>query len=473
MGPTTAPSRSWWRRLRPYLPLLLIGLAAFGLRLGAMALVREPCPVPEDPPSGTCYLFEGDSRYVAVQAAMLREGKGFGDAGLAMYGLPSDKPGASHPPLFTVFVAGLQTIGLDDPAQWRVVVAAIGSIGVALAGLAAWRVVAGRDATTGPHSRLAGMAAAALAAVSPLLMARDVDFQVEGLVIPLTAGFVVLAYRLWRAPTWANAAWLGLLTGVLWLTRGEQILVLACTIPLFWWGLRDRVGARKRIGLFAAAAGVAAALMAPWVAYNLSRFSEPVLISTNVQITVLLASCDAVYEGKDFGYYNWDCVYEHPMEDAADDSVREMERGRIARAYIADHLGRLPIVTAAKIGRFLNLYMVGDTEERSALQEGMGWVFARTAQYYTWLVAPFAVAGAVWVRRQRRPLSPLLAPMIVPVLIVAVLIPLPRFRVGFDVMLAVLGGIAVMWAWTTWQARRATDVGSGERHDATPEPSAV
>ena len=449
-------------RLRPYLALALVALAGFGIRIGVMTLIREPCPVPEEEPSGTCYEFDGDSRYVAVQASMLREGRGFGDAGKEMWGIPSDEPGASHPPLFTLFVAGLQTVGLDDVSQWRVVVAAIGSIGVGLVGLAAWRVVAGRDGPTGARSRQAGVLAAGLAAVSPLLMARDVDFQVEGLLIPLTALFVVLAYRLWRTPTMPAALWLGFVAGLLWLTRGEQILLLVLTIPLFWWGLRDRCGVGRRVGLFAASAGLAAAMMAPWVAYNLGRFTEPTLISTNLQITVLLASCDEVYEGKDFGYYNWDCVYRLALPDAADDSVREQERGAVARAYIADHLGRLPVVTLAKLGRFTNLYLVGDTEERTALQEGSGWFLARTGQYATWLLAPLAVVGGVWVRRRRHPLSPLLAPMITPLLVVAVLIPLPRFRVGFDTMLAVLGGIGLMAAWTWWR----------ERRDATSEESA-
>src|SRR5690606_35776966 len=111
----------------------------------------------------------------------------------------------------------------------------------------------------GARSRRIGILAAAVAAVNPLLWSRDVDMFVEALMVPLIALFVLATLRLWRRPSWSSAALVGLVVGVAWLTRSEQILLLVFAAPLFWFGLRDEPAA-KRIGLFACAGAVAVAL---------------------------------------------------------------------------------------------------------------------------------------------------------------------------------------------------------------------
>lgn len=468
-GSDPSPRPSLGARLRPYLPLLLVALAAFGLRLALLETVRPECrEVEQAVQAGDCFLFSGDTQYVAVQAEQLRAGHGFVEAGRVMYGVGGpDRPGAAHPPLYTLLLAGLQSVGVTTVTGWRVAVSLIGSIGVFLLGLAGWRLGAGRDATTGERSRRIGIAAAVIAAVNPLLWSRDVDMFVEALVVPLIALFVLAMLALWRRPTWGRAAVVGLVVGVAWLTRSEQILLLVFAAPVFLWGPKE-LPVPKRVGLLAAAGAVAFALMLPWLAYNNGRFHRPVLLSTNGGMALLLGNCDHTYVGEDFAYYTFACVDEVPVDPDGDDSDYEAVRSRAAIDYARDHTRRLPLVAAARLGRFWRVYAVGDTVEREALAEGHGWIASWGGLAALYLLAPLAVAGTVSLRRRRVPISPLLAPILVATLAAVVLIPIPRFRTPADGAVVVLAAVGVDAAWRWWRGR-GSPAGADGSSDASGE----
>lgn len=455
-----APAPSLGARLRPYLPLLLVAVVAFGFRLAMLEWVRPECATVEQAvATGDCFAFSGDTQYVAVQAQELRNGHGFADVGPVMYGVGGpDKPGAAHPPLYTLLLAALQSVGLSTVTQWRVVVSLIGSVGVGLLGLAGWRLGAGRDATTGARSRAIGITAAVLAAVNPLLWSRDVDMFVEALMVPLIALFVLASLRLWRRPSWGSAVLVGVVVGVAWLTRSEQVLLLVFAAPLFLWGLRELPIAR-RVGMLAVAGAVAAVLMSPWIAYNAGRFHRPVLLSTNAGMAMLLGTCDHTFYGDDFAYYTFRCVDEVPVDPAGDDSDYEQVRSRAAIDYAREHTRRLPVVAVARFGRFWRLYAVPDTVEREALAEGHGWIASWGGLAALYVLAPFAVGGAVSLRRRGLPISPLLAPVLVATLAAVVLIPIPRFRTPADAAVVVLAAVGLDAAWRWWRARSSSPTG--------------
>ena len=60
-----------------------------------------------------------------------------------------------------------------------------------------------------------------------------------------------------------------------------------------------------------------------------------------------------------------------------------------------------------------------------------------------WLLVPFAVAGAVLLRRRRVPITPLVAQFVIVAVTAAVIYGLVRFRVPAEVSLAVLAAVAV------------------------------
>jgi hypothetical protein len=474
-APDGGQAGGWWQRLRPYLPLLAIGVAAFLLRLALLKWVREPCTAPgEASVTGACFEYGGDTRYVGTQAHYLVEGHGFINAGKAMYGVGGiDEPGAAHPPLFTLILAALQWIGITSVESWRVFMSFVGSVGVVLIGVAGWRLGGtvpnrsddGRSAVaTGPRSHFIGVCAALIAAINPLLWSRDVDLYVEALLIPLIALYVIATLRLARRPTLLNATLVGATIGIAWLARSEQIAVLILTFPLFLWGLRVPLG--RRIGFFAATGAIAGLLMAPWLVYNHARFERPVLLSTNLGVALLLGACDDSYYGADFGWFSWDCVYDFPVGPEGDDSVYDRQRTKAALDYIRAHPRRTPVVMAARGARFWRVYEIGNSVQREALIEGHGWVAARTGLLALYGLVPFAVAGTVSLRRRRMPISPLLAPIIVASLAAVVLIPMPRFRTPADVAITILAAVGVDAAWRWLRDRSLRSAADQPRHAA-------
>lgn len=451
--PSRTPGRA--RRLAPYLPLLLIALGGFAFRVAMIEWVRTPCAtVDQATTEGDCYLFGGDTHYVAVQADRLLAGDGFVDATKVVFevGAPDD-PGAAHPPLFTLILALLQAVGLDSVGAWRIAIAAVGSVGVGLLGVAAWRLGGDRDHATGPDSRTLGILAAAIAAANPLLWSRDVDLLVEALLVPTIALMVITSLRLWRDPSFANAVLLGAVIGVAWLTRSEQILLVAFLTPLFVRGLRDRAAGR-RIALLATTGAVAVVLMVPWVTYSSLRFGEPVL-TTNGGTALLLGACDATFFTPDFGYYSFRCTSAVDTPPTGDEADNDATRREAALTYLRAHPTRAIVVAAARFGRFWRLYEVPDTVEREALLEWHGWMPTWAGVGALYLLAPLAVAGAVQLRRRRLPLSPLLAPILIATLAATLLLPLPRFRTPADAVLVLLAAPGVLAA-SRWVRARST-----------------
>ncbi len=446
--------------LRRYAPLLVVVLVAFVVRLVVIGVVHPECGAGEGLRDGTCFVLTGDTEYVVLQARALGDGQGFVDAGAIQFGVDGgDRPGATHPPMYTIVMATWQQVGIDGVTAWRVAMALVGSIGAGLLGLAAWRLAAGRDRTTGERSRLAGTLAGAIAAVDPLLWTRDTDLLVEALLIPLLGLVVVAALRLWRAPTPQNAALLGALVGVAWLTRSEQILLLVWTVPLFLRGL-DPLPMRARVGRLAISGLVAAAVVAPWSLHNQARFERPVPLSTNGGLALLFGTCDDTYVGESFAYYDWWCVESVVVDPAHDASVHDRQRLDAALAYIAEHPERTALVAAGRFGRTWRLFAPIDTTEREAISEGVGWIGAWANLAALVVLGPLAVIGGVALRRERLPISPLVGPILTSSLIATVLIPLPRFRVPADAAIVVLATFGIL-------ALRAR-----ARSRASPEPAA-
>src|SRR3954453_5481512 len=128
-------------RLRPYLPLFLIALAALAIRVGAIYELRPTCAGENGPKgiTGECYPLFGDTDYVTIQAKHLSQGEGFIDSSAFVF-KGETRTGAAHPPVFTAFIASPDKLGFDTVGWWRAATAVTGSIGVFLIGLVGWRL---------------------------------------------------------------------------------------------------------------------------------------------------------------------------------------------------------------------------------------------------------------------------------------------------------------------------------------------
>ena len=116
-------------------------------------------------------------------------------------------------------------------------------------------------------------------------------------------------------------------------------------------GGRAAAVARSRCSCSAATA----VTLLPWVVYNAGRFERTVLLSTNDGTTLLGANCPQTYYD-DVGGWDIRCLGPVPNDDTIDASVRSAERRDVAVDYVRDHLGRVPVVVAARVGRALDVY---------------------------------------------------------------------------------------------------------------------
>lgn len=448
---------SWRDRLVRALPLLAIGVAAFVVRYVLTQTVRIECD-DETYVVGACYRYGGDTEYVGTQADFLVEGHGF--ISPAVYPL-GETPGAAHPPLHTLFFAGLELIGLYDTWQWRIAAAAVGAMGVMLIGLAATEA-------GGTRGRSVGLIAAAVAAVNPLLWIKDTDLLAESLLIPAIAAVILLCYRFHRTPSIRTAAFLGVAIGFAWLSRSEQILLLVFLLPLF---LRGLPGApmRKRIGYLAVAAIVPIAMMAPWVLYNLGRFHHPVFLSTNSGVTLRMGNCDDVYYGANIGYYSWGCLTPR-FSRTWDESDYDRFQQRQATRYIREHARRFPFMMVARAGRLWKLYEPTDTMNKEAVIEDHGFFAARTGLVAIYVLTALAIPGTVILKRRCTPISPLVAPIAMATLTAALATPVPRYRTPADVAVVILAAVTLQWCGervSHWWRTRASHGGSVE----VPQPA--
>jgi 4-amino-4-deoxy-L-arabinose transferase-like glycosyltransferase len=296
----------------------------------------------------------------------------------------------------------------------------------------------------------AGLIAAALAAFSPVLISADSAVMSETLLGLLVALWLLVAYRPGRGVL------LGVLIGLAALTRGEALLLLLA-VPFVCRRWRESV-----VALLACLV-----VLAPWTVRNLSTFDRPVPISTNEGGLIAGANCGSTYHGHDIGSWDIRCVPHGPPEDESAASARARRAGL---DYAGDHLGRVPLVVLARLGRTFELFQpvrqAQQAEGRAAGIEGVGAIFFL-------LLVPLGAYGALLLRRRGVAPWPLLAPLGIAVAATLIGYGVPRFRHPFDVALTVLAAVALaqLWPRRAQPAREGSQAASAAGPVAPPRSS--
>ena len=382
--------------------LLAVAVVALAVRIAYVAFVVGDDPV------------AGDAIYYSAQAEVITRGDFFDHPF-------TGEPAADHPPV-TALLLALPSIGGGDPAfEQRMFMALLGTSAVlAIAHLG--HLVGGRRV---------GLVAGVLAAVHPGLWVNDGLAMSETPTALVTAVLLVAAVR-WRrgeVPSWV----LGVVGGVAALTRAELALLVALVVA-------TSVSRRWREWLPRAAlvAASAAAVMAPWTAFNLSRFEEPVLVSTNDGLTLLGSNCDPAY-GDGLGFWHLSCAF----EAEGDQSEVSSTYRAAAVDYARDHADRLPTVVAARIARVWGVYRPMDMVHLNT-GEGRPKTASRLA-IYAWFALAALGAYGLWVLHRRRGPWVLLALPVVSVTVVAALTyGIPRFRLSAEVALIPAAALALV-----------------------------
>lgn len=405
--------------------LLIAGVALFA-RVTYVLLETQHLEVPrtEEALEGSRRSF--DEIHYEQQAKQLADGVWFKESELMA------EPGgesAAHPPLTALVLGPVAASTGGSVLAMRLSMALIGSAAVVLAGLV------GREAL----DTRAGLWAAGIAAVYPNLWMNDGLVLSESLAVLSTAVVMYLAYRLARSPSPAVAAALGAASGVGMLSRSELALLLPLVVVPVALLVRASIAARLR--LLVVAAACAALVTAPWVAYNLSRFEEPVLLSHGDGGVLAGANCDDTYSGDLIGFWNGYCGSEVGTAHA-DRSVEAAAKRSLALDYVRDNLDRLPVVVAARLGRIWSVYRPFQMNEIAQAEGRPIWA-SNAGLVMFWVLLPLAVRGVVVMRRGRTTLVPLVGPLAAACVTGAAFYGVLRFRTVAELSVVVLAAVAI------------------------------
>jgi peptidoglycan/LPS O-acetylase OafA/YrhL len=244
------------------------------------------------------------------------------------------------------------------------------------------------------------------------------------------------------------------LVGLAALTRAELILLsLVLVVPLCL--LTRGLVVRRRLALLLVAGVAVTATIAPWCAYNLSRYERPVYVTSGLDLALLVSNCDATYRGDTKGWWSYRCYLAAPRPPG-DESQQAVVYGRLARDYIGAHRGELPGVVLARVGRVWAVYDPGgqlvldtiETRELPASRAGL-------AMFY--VLAALTPVGLVRLSRRGQPVLPLVSLLVVVTAAAALVYGTTRFRASAEVSLVVAAAVAVAAPRTTGTGTAGTD----------------
>jgi 4-amino-4-deoxy-L-arabinose transferase-like glycosyltransferase len=404
----------------------LAGLAAFGL---VLRLVYALVVVRDDPLIGDALQFHNfanlnaDGRFFVHDRLFLEQG--------------IERPTADKPPLYPLLLTAASLLGGRSWQAHQVVGCLVGAATIVAIGLLARRVA-------GPR---VGLLAAAMAAVSPLLVATDGSLRSESPYALLVALVLLAAVRVRERPTAGAAAAFGAVVGLAALTRGEAVLLLALIgLPLL--APLGRAG-WARLGV---ATAVMVAVLAPWLARSWIAFDRPVAISTNTGGLIAGANCDQTYRGPLLGQWVYDCVRPAVHVNEALEAAHQRAEGL---RYAREHASRLPAVVGARLGRSFDVYRPRQGAALMAFFEGRNGRVAEASVAWWYALVVLGVVGAVVLRRRRGPVWILLAPVVVLVVVSATAYGWTRFRAGVEPGALVLAAVGLAALWPPLRARAA------------------
>jgi 4-amino-4-deoxy-L-arabinose transferase-like glycosyltransferase len=397
-----------------------------------------------------------DNRWYYRAGRMLADGYGFGNPFIWEQQHHRYVPSAGHPPLYPMFLAAVNKVGVTTPLGDRLATCVLGALAVLVLGLAAREFA-------GPR---AGLVAAGIAAVYPALWINDAALLSETPYVLLVALFLWSAIRCWRRPTYGRVLLMSLWVALASLTRSEAILLYPLAVlPLL---LRVRgLSWRARFERVGAAAAVALVLIGPWVAYNQTRhFAHRVFIVSGSGIAMSYGNCDQTYSGQFLGYWFWDCGVSR-VPNNTDETVQDAQGRKQALHYMRTHLREQPKVIAARVGRLFQVYRPRQSIVLDRYFERRGLWPSRLALWMYYPVTILAIAGAVVLWRRRLPIVTFVGVTITAIVAAASTFGVTRYRAAFDAAAVVLAGVAIDAGLRWW--RRG---GAHRRAGTTPPPPA-
>jgi 4-amino-4-deoxy-L-arabinose transferase-like glycosyltransferase len=274
-----------------------------------------------------------------------------------------------------------------------------------------------------------------------MLVIPDGSFMSESLYGCFVALSVLLTLRAMARRTPGAWALAGVAVGLATLTRSDGIALLAfSTVPL---ALTMGGFTRGRRLLFAgiAAAG-ALAVLTPWTVRNLQTFDRPVLLSNNQGSVLAGANCEPSYHGQGIGSWEELCFFDASRGTSDEAQLSAFARKRGYR-YAQRHLGWVPVVVAARVGRTWGVFRPMSELRAEELESRPFWALAAGWGFYLALL-PLAALGARAFRRGGIPLWPLLSLVVMVTVVTAATYGNQRFRMAAEPALVVFAAAALV-----------------------------
>lgn len=436
-------SRQFYRRLA------LITLLGLAVRLAFVLLVKRDQAV-----WGDSYVYHWGARLLAEGHGLI-EPLRFNATGVV-------KQQGAEPPLYVGLLGFLSWLGLKSFLTHKIIGAVMGTMTVFVMGLLGREVgdqLGGRQ-----RGERIGLLAAFVAAIYPNFWLHDRMVMSETMTLLLIALTVLLAYRLWRAPSIGRGVAFAAAGTCAALVHPDSLMLLPLAMVPIAIGLRHWSWPR-RIALVAAGAVTSVALLTPWVAYNFSRFEEPVFLSTGADITMAVSNCEEAWHGYFRGFWYMPCAsgVTPPPGDQSEEALFWRER---ALDYIGDHLDELPGVLVAKVGRVWGFYRPIQQWDLEELEGHDRWV-AQLASAFYYVLMPLAIYGLVRIKRRGLPISPLVGLMLLVTIAAMITFGNTRYRAQAEVAIVTAAVVAVDVLWRRWRGDPSEVLSSSVRPDAT------
>ena len=350
-------------------------------------------------------------------------------------------PTAHHPPGWVTFLGVVSWLGARSQRDHQLATVAVGLVVVVLTGLVGRRYFNAR----------VGLVAALIAAAYPGFWVLEGNMLSEPLALLFLGCFLLVVADLHDRPTLARSVLVGVISGLLALTRSEELALLILVVaPVLL--LARALTVRRRIAYFAVVLVSCGAVIMPWTLYNTTRFKEPFLLSTNDGASLLAGNCaPATYTGMKLGWYDTTCTLQiaqqHPSLDRS--QLDSLDRDRAIRNTM-DHGGRMFVVVPARFGRLLAVFRPSQTVGWVAdwMTTGTRLIWAWVASF--WLILVLGILGGIQARRSGVFILPLLGPVIATIAVTAIgNIDHLRYHTLADLGIIVFAAVAV----TSWPAR--------------------
>ena len=413
--------QSWWARLS-----VIAGFGLFVRLAFVLGITRFDEPV-------------GDQLYYSAQALTNARGGWFEQP------FARGMPAADHPPLTSLLLTPItwltESSGSFLTAQ-RLMMVIIGVASIVIVAMIA-RLLGGDKV---------GLIAAAITAVYANVWVNDGLIMAETPTFFLLAITMLLALMYRRQHQRKYLVGLGATSGLLALTRPELLLVTALLV-FFVIGVHHADDVKRRLKCAAVVLIASLIVIAPWIIWNQTRFSDSVYISTNDGLTLAGANCDSTYYN-DIGSWDIWCAYETTIPKDADASRASTLMRHDGLSYWNDHITRYPIVAAARIARVLSVGFIGSNNNAATFEGRPKWV-SLLGVFQFWLIL---VAAAFGLRKLANRIDQIILLVLLPTIVLVAMVAnaYVRFRLPAEIGLIVLAAIGINHLLNAKQIQKAS-----------------